>query len=397
MGARASDVNVSSRRKALVSAGPGARSLALAAALGATALASCDGEDPSGTTTTTGSGGAAGGAGGQGGAGPGGTGGAGAGVGEGGSTGSGKEVVCGAADVPPSPESCAAGAPGAGDDCGPGGAASCCASRLVPCGAFQPSYDGKTYGIPTPEASVSDFRLDTYEITVGRFRAFVEAGKGVQSDPPDLASGQHPHILGTGWNSAWDGYLAPTSQELVDRLHCHNVHATWTDTAGANERLPMNCISWYEAFAFCVWDGGRLPTEVEWNRAAAGGDEQREYPWGSGIDDTRALYGCAQGQCQASYILEVGSKSPTGDGLWGQSDLAGSMTEWTLDWFAPMYTEGCVDCANVLSGTERVVRGGSFISGEDFVLASFRDKVLPLSNTNASRYRHVGARCARDP
>lgn len=385
----------------------GARGIGGVIALGAAVLsllsllaAGCDGDDEASSSgPTTGSGGStqATGGGGAGASGGAGTGGAGQGGAGGGSTGSGGSVTCGSPDVAPSPESCAAGAPGAGDDCGPGAAASCCGSRLVPCGTFMPSYDGMTYGVPTPEAKVSDFRLDTFEITVGRFRAFVEAGKGVQADPPELAAGQHPHLVGTGWNPAWNGYLATNTGDLADRLHCNSTHATWTDAPGPNEHKPINCISWYEAFAFCAWDGGRLPTEVEWNYAATGGAEQRAYPWGTGIDDTRAVYGCLQGNCDASFILEVGAKSPAGDGLWGHSDLAGSMTEWTLDWYGPEYTEGCVDCANVLTGTERVVRGGSFVQGPNLLLASFRDKVLPVSNVNASRYRHVGARCARDP
>ena len=53
------------------------------------------------------------------------------------------------------------------------------------------------------------------------------------------------------------------------------LYQTWTAN---NDNLPMNCITWFEAFAFCIWDGGRLPTELEWNYAAAGGSSQNVYP-----------------------------------------------------------------------------------------------------------------------
>src|SRR6185503_5212427 len=103
----------------------------------------------------------------------------------------------------------------------------------------------------------------------------------------------------------------------------------------------MNCVSWFEAFAFCAWDGGRLPTETEWNYAAAGGNEQRVYPWGANIDLTKASYDCAGDgsgtgtpNCMFSDMLPVGSRSPQGDGKWGQADLAGNVWEWTLDWGA---------------------------------------------------------------
>ncbi len=49
---------------------------------------------------------------------------------------------------------------------------------------------------------------------------------------------------------------------------------------GTNETYAINCMTWYEAFAFWVWAGGRLPIEAEWEYAAAGGDENRLYPWG---------------------------------------------------------------------------------------------------------------------
>ncbi|AKT43122.1 formylglycine-generating enzyme family protein [Chondromyces crocatus] len=307
-----------------------------------------------------------------------------------------QEPLCGSSDVqPPTPPSCTSGAPGTGAHCGPEGT-SCCASHLVPCGTYRPGYDGVTFDYPSPPATVGDFQLDVYEITVGRFRAFVDAGQGTQEAPPAITAGRHPRISNSGWRTEWNIALPTSTSVLRTRIRCHDVHTTWTDAPGPNEALPMNCISWFEAFAFCAWDGGRLPTETEWNHAAAGGDQQREYPWGSGIDDTRAVYGCLQGNCSADFISAVGSRSPGGNGRWGHTDLAGSMTEWTLDWFVANFTPGCVDCASVDLGTERVLRGGGFISPATPLLAAYRNKAPPIVGDVAGRYRHVGARCARD-
>jgi formylglycine-generating enzyme required for sulfatase activity len=288
----------------------------------------------------------------------------------------------GSAARPPIPPSCLA----LPATCGPGRDRWCCTSGAVPGGTFARSYDGVTFTDASAAATVSAFRLDTYLVTVGRFRAFVAEGHGTQAAPPATGAGAHARIPGSGWDPAWNGSLVAAGG-LPAALKCGG--ESWTDTAGDAEELPMNCVTWFEAFAFCAWDGGFLPTEAEWNFAAAGGDEQRVYPWSSPppsahIDDAHAVY------CGGTCALQpVGSRSPAGDGRWGQADLAGGVWEWNLDWMAD-YTEPCVDCAVVGAGTYRIARGGGFKTPENTLLVALRSWGTPVE-----RDSFFGFRCAR--
>jgi formylglycine-generating enzyme required for sulfatase activity len=272
---------------------------------------------------------------------------------------------------------------GLASSCGASANDNCCASPTVTGGTF-------TFGSSTA-GTVASFALDKYEVTVGRFRKFVAAFSGA----PDSGDGAHPLIAGSGWQSAWDSSIAPNSPNLVAGLSCSSSFQTWRDAAGTTESVPINCIDWYEAFAFCAWDGGRLPTEAEWEYAAKGGSENRTYPWGSTPVPSSAnvLYNCngnGDADCVFEDILRVGSK-PSGAGRYAQLDLFGSMFEWTLDSYAALPAT-CNNCARVTTG-DRVFRGGAWSFSDTFLSSTARRDV----DSATARYDVFGFRCARTP
>lgn len=280
----------------------------------------------------------------------------------------------------PSLPSCVSAALGAGKNCGVNGNEDCCESRSIPCGEYDRSND------PLYPASVSPFRLDKFEVTVGRFRAFVQTEGGTKVNPPAAGAGAHPIAPGTGWQVNWNAYLADNSNDLKTKLKCH-ADATWSDVASAKEKFPINCVDWYAAFAFCIWDGGRLPTESEWNYVAAGGPSQDDYPWGSaGIGASDAVWKLAAPEA-------VGSRPLGYEDIWGHADLSGNVWEWVFDFWFPFYPLPCANCANVnphVSGV-RSMRGGSFAEGDPKYLTTMQRG----SRGPTERVRDVGFRCAR--
>jgi formylglycine-generating enzyme len=284
--------------------------------------------------------------------------------------------------------------------CGSAHNADCCGSIKVPGIAlsstppFYRSYDGVTYTDKSAPATLSDFRLDTYEITVGRFRNFLAAysptmtAKGAGKNPNNPSD--------KGWDKGWDASMDADAKALTDALKCHSSYQTWTDSPSnvEGENRAIACLDWYTAQAFCIWDGGRLPTELEWNYAAAGGTEQRVYPWSNPptditTDDTYAVY-LANGPLSAQYVAQVGSKSPKGDGKWGHADLAGNVAEWVADGYSSYFTP-CLNCAELSVTTFRVQRGGGSNTGPDGLVTSCRDSHPIATNHGALN----GARCAR--
>jgi formylglycine-generating enzyme len=317
--------------------------------------------------------------------------------------------------------SCASSGPGL-DDCGEAGTESCCTSLEVPTGTFYRSYGSEPDGGPTGEAdpaTLSGFRLDKYDVTVGRFRQFVnavmatDAGVADGGWVPADGSGKHAHLndgrglanggssggYETGWVATDDVNIAP----LDSNLGSCAPYSTWTNPAATQENLPINCVNWYESYAFCIWDGGFLPSDAEWEYASAGGGGatgQREYSWGAiapGASNEYAIYGCnypfaADGGCTGiANVAPVGTAT-LGSGAWGQLDLAGNMYQWDLDWYAA-YVNPCVDCANLTPlPSGRVIRGGDFYHSTSVLLTT---SLYDFTPTNRNYF--VGFRCARPP
>jgi formylglycine-generating enzyme required for sulfatase activity len=260
-------------------------------------------------------------------------------------------------------------------------------------GTFYRSYDGVTYTDKSYPATVSDFRLDRFEITVGRFRRFVAA---YSRDMISAGVGRNPNNPSDpGWDTAWNASLPADAAALQTDVQCSSAYQTWTATAGSNENMPIVCLDWYTALAFCIWDGGRLPTEAEWNYAAAGGSEQRVYPWSSppGNATIDCSYANFNGGCSAAVAPKsVGTESPKGDGKYGQADLAGNAWEWILDWYGIPYPNPCMDCADTTAATGRVLRGGDLAYGYLYQSSSYR-----FSNAPGFHGGDYGARCVRSP
>jgi formylglycine-generating enzyme required for sulfatase activity len=258
---------------------------------------------------------------------------------------------------------------------------------------------------PQHPVTLSPYALDRFEVTVGRFRTFVQSWDYL---PPPEGAGGDPAVAGAGWRSAWATSLPSSRSELEASFAtcARDGVSTWTTATGPNETLPINCVDWYLAFAFCAWDAGRLPTEAEWEFAAANGPAATLYPWGQGEPTSElASFGCAYGfdggrACSLADVKPVGS-FPGGVNQWGHHDLAGNVFEWTLDAFAP-YATATDDAAlgNYADVTDgfRVLRGGCFSCLMADLRATARTASPPGQPLTPRQAENgVGFRCARTP
>jgi formylglycine-generating enzyme required for sulfatase activity len=152
-------------------------------------------------------------------------------------------------------------------------------------------------------------------------------------------------------------------------------------------QLPVSCVPWSAANAYCLAVGKRLPREIEWENAARGTTPVR-YPWGGG-------HGCGvaatlagettnrscSGKRPSKVGAHLGGASP-----YGVLDMSGNVEEWVADWYADSVSE-----LSPRAGASHVLRGGGWLSNPSQARATSR-------NWGSVREAgpNVGFRCARD-
>ena len=142
------------------------------------------------------------------------------------------------------------------------------------------------------------------------------------------------------------------------------------------DNLPVEQVNWSEAKQYCLAIGGRLPKEAEWEYAARAGSKRDRY---GDLDDVAWYDGNSD-----KHTHPVGQKQPNS---WGLYDMLGNVWQWTADWYGP-YTQDSDDTQGPTGGDAKVLRGGSWSLGPQFVRVSVRVGVAP-----SSRVVNVGFRC----
>jgi formylglycine-generating enzyme required for sulfatase activity len=144
---------------------------------------------------------------------------------------------------------------------------------------------------------------------------------------------------------------------------------------------PVVLIRYDDAVAYCRWlsmelrRAARLPTEAEWEKAARGGIEGQQYPWGDDIDPSRCNFLVDASVKHQRGTEPAGMYTPNAYGLY---DMAGNVWEWVSDWHAADYyaVSERRDPTGPPLGTMRIVRGGSWLNEDVGMLrSSYRHRV----------------------
>jgi formylglycine-generating enzyme required for sulfatase activity len=251
----------------------------------------------------------------------------------------------------------------------PVGVTDSAAEILIPAGSFQMGCDHKNRvercradEVPLHSVTLDAYYIDKYEVTNARYQACVGAG----------------------------GCTAPSSNSSYTRLAYYG-NPTYAD-------YPVMNVTRAQAVAFCAWEGKRLPTEAEWEKAARGSSDTRKYPWGNQVPDCMTVNFLYEGGSETGYCVgdtnQVGTY-PNGASPYGVMDMAGNVWEWVNDWYGEHYyrTSPTDSPPGPEKGDfkQRVLRGGSWNDDANDVRSALRvDYSDKLDG-------YFGFRCARTP
>jgi formylglycine-generating enzyme required for sulfatase activity len=250
---------------------------------------------------------------------------------------------------------------------------------------FMGSDDGLPMEKPSHNVKLSPFCIGIFEVTTAQYVSCSEQGKCKRASRVNEYEG-----------------ITAVDRKAYDPL----CNVTDPKTRALQ---PINCVDWERAETYCEAQGGRLPTEAEWEFAARGPDG-RIYPWGDEPPSEKYLNACGS-ECVKwgkAHKVELTPMYPADDGWattapvgsfpagksrFGLMDVVGNVWEWVSDWYAPYGDGALVDPKGPPTGKRKVIRGGGWNgSFASWVRPSFR-----YSNEPATTSHGVGFRCAADP
>jgi formylglycine-generating enzyme required for sulfatase activity len=158
-------------------------------------------------------------------------------------------------------------------------------------------------------------------------------------------------------------------------------------------KRPVEWVSWNTVQGYLSATGFRLPTEAEWEYACRAGT-QTPFHSGPGFpngttDDILASQIAWWCDSECNQTRPVGGKAANALGF---HDMLGNVVEWVNDWDGEYTSEAQTNPTGPASDSWRVIRGGSFYWGTDFMRSSYRSGVSP-----GSRSYLIGFRVARTP
>jgi len=183
----------------------------------------------------------------------------------------------------------------------------------------------------------------------------------------------------------------PVTNRLLSGFHFCNKYPD------EDKNLPATRNTWYEAYYFALWIGGRLPTEAEWEYAARGGKQAKrtQYYFGDSVEElpNHAWFG-ESGRSLAHAVDEINPATGKENlNPLGLANMLGNVWEWCADWYNGSYYQKspASNPKGPKQGTQRLVRGGAWNESAGNLRCARRTTRVPSIS-----YTGVGIRCVQD-